>query len=134
LKNSCFRAAGSDLFIYISIFSSCRHSWAVHWATGLKKIWIWFSIHGELRLFTLLLPMSAFLDSSFIGDHRSNHCIGFFCNSCVRTELLPGKVGLISGLFLASHLDLGDLGSAALGVLLADRELFCLRRYVHFSR
>jgi FSR family fosmidomycin resistance protein-like MFS transporter len=82
-----------------------------------RKYVIWFSILGAAP-FTLLLPhvdmfWTAVL-SVIIGIIIAS---AFSAILVYAQELLPGKVGLISGLFFGLAFGFGGLGSAALGVL-----------------
>jgi MFS transporter, FSR family, fosmidomycin resistance protein len=85
-----------------------------------RKLVIWVSILGVLP-FTLLLPYVGLgwtIALSFI--------IGFVLSSAMPAmivyaqELVPGRVGLISGLFFGLAFGMGGLGAAAIGVV-ADR-------------
>ena len=85
-----------------------------------RKYVIWFSVLGALP-FTLLLPYvglawTAIL-SVFIGLTLSS---SFPAIVVYAQELLPGKVGMISGLFFGFAFGLSGIGAAALGWL-ADR-------------
>jgi MFS transporter, FSR family, fosmidomycin resistance protein len=80
-----------------------------------RKFVIWFSILGTAP-FTLLLPYSSlFWTGVFIV------IIGFILSSAFSAilvyaqELIPGKVGLIAGLFFGMAFGLGGIGSAILG-------------------
>ena len=82
-----------------------------------RKYVIWFSILG-VAPFTLLLPYVDFgwtIALSFI--------IGFILSSAFSAivvyahELMPGKVGMVSGLFFGLAFGMGGLGSALLGIL-----------------
>ena len=81
---------------------------------------IWFSILG-VAPFTLLLPYAGLLAVTILSVF-----IGFILASAFSAilvyaqELLPGKVGMVSGLFFGFAFGMGGLGSALLGVL-ADR-------------
>lgn len=85
-----------------------------------RKYVIWFSILG-VAPFTLLLPHLNLLWTSiftvFIGLILSS---AFAAILVYAQELLPGKLGLISGLFYGLAFGMGGLGSAVLGAL-ADR-------------
>ncbi len=86
-----------------------------------RKYVIWFSILG-VAPFTLVLPhanlaWTAVL-SVFIGIILAS---AFSAILVYAQELLPGKVGMISGLFFGFAFGMGGLGSAVLGVL-ADRK------------
>ena len=60
------------------------------------------------------------LDGSFNGTNRSNTRVSFFGDLVYAQELIPGKVGMISGLFFGFAFGMGGVGSALLGAL-ADR-------------
>ncbi len=85
-----------------------------------RKYVIWFSILGCLP-FTLLLP-----HASLFWTAPLTIVIGFILASAFPAivvfaqELVPGKVGMISGLFFGFSFGMGGLGAAALGWL-ADR-------------
>ena len=85
-----------------------------------RKYVIWFSILGAAP-FTLLLPhVSLFITcvlSIFIGLIIAS---AFSAILVYAQELLPGKVGMVSGLFFGFAFGMGGLGSAVLGAL-ADR-------------
>ncbi len=84
-----------------------------------RKYVIWVSILGVLP-FTLLLPhlglLGTVLDSIAIGLVLSS---AFSAMVVYATELAPGNVGAIAGLFFGLSFGLGGLGAAALG-LVAD--------------
>jgi FSR family fosmidomycin resistance protein-like MFS transporter len=85
-----------------------------------RKYVIWISILGAAP-FTLLLPHAGLLGTTLLSV-----CIGVILASAFSAilvyaqELIPGKVGLVSGLFFGFAFGMGGLGSAALGKL-ADR-------------
>lgn len=85
-----------------------------------RKYVIWFSILG-VAPFTLLLPHVNLLGTTILTVF-----IGFILSSAFSAiivyaqELLPGKVGMVSGLFFGFAFGMGGLGSAVLGAL-ADR-------------
>jgi FSR family fosmidomycin resistance protein-like MFS transporter len=85
-----------------------------------RKYVIWFSILGAAP-FTLLLPhVNLFwttILSVFIGVILAS---AFSAILVYAQELLPGKIGMISGLFFGFAFGMGGLGSALLGAL-ADR-------------
>jgi MFS transporter, FSR family, fosmidomycin resistance protein len=82
-----------------------------------RKYIIWISILG-VAPFTLLLP-----HAGLAGTTALSVVIGIVLASAFPSilvyaqELLPGKVGLISGLFYGFAFGMGGLGSAALGRL-----------------
>jgi FSR family fosmidomycin resistance protein-like MFS transporter len=87
---------------------------------GRKRV-IWFSILG-VAPFTLLLPH---VDLAWTA--ALSIAIGFIISSAFSAilvfaqELMPGKVGAVSGLFFGFAFGMGGIGAAVLGVL-ADRE------------
>ena len=85
-----------------------------------RKYVIWFSILG-VAPFTLLLPhVNLFWTSVlsvFIGVILAS---AFSAILVYAQELLPGKIGMISGLFFGFAFGMGGLGSAVLGAY-ADR-------------
>ena len=86
-----------------------------------RKYVIWFSILGALP-FTLLLP-----HVSLFWTGPVTVAIGLILASAfpaivvLAQELVPGSVGMISGLFFGFSFGMGGIGAAALGWL-ADRE------------
>jgi len=84
-----------------------------------RKYVIWVSILGVLP-FTLLLPhlglIGTVIDSMAIGLVLSS---AFAAMVVYATELAPGNIGAIAGLFFGLSFGLGGLGAAALG-LVAD--------------
>jgi MFS transporter, FSR family, fosmidomycin resistance protein len=87
---------------------------------GRKRV-IWFSILG-VAPFTLLLPHVGLAWTAVLSV-----AIGFIISSAFSAilvfaqELMPGKVGTVSGLFFGFAFGMGGIGAAVLGVL-ADRE------------
>jgi FSR family fosmidomycin resistance protein-like MFS transporter len=85
-----------------------------------RKYVIWFSILG-VAPFTLMLPYANLFWTSvlsvFIGVILAS---AFSAILVYAQELLPGKVGLISGLFFGLAFGMGGIGAAVLGSL-ADR-------------
>lgn len=82
-----------------------------------RKYVIWFSILGAAP-FTLLLPHANLFWTSvlsvFIGVIIAS---AFSAILVYAQELLPGKVGMVSGLFFGFAFGMGGVGSALLGVL-----------------
>jgi MFS transporter, FSR family, fosmidomycin resistance protein len=82
-----------------------------------RKYVIWFSILGALP-FTLLLPHVGLFWTAILSV-----AIGLILASAFPAivvfaqELVPGKVGMISGLFFGFSFGMGGLGAAALGWL-----------------
>jgi FSR family fosmidomycin resistance protein-like MFS transporter len=87
---------------------------------GRKRV-IWFSILG-VAPFTLLLPHVGLAATAGLSV-----IIGLILASAFSAilvfaqELMPGRVGAVSGLFFGFAFGLGGIGAAVLGVL-ADRE------------
>ncbi len=85
-----------------------------------RKYVIWFSILGASP-FTLMLPHANLfftcLLTIFIGVIIAS---AFSAILVYAQELLPGKVGMVSGLFFGFAFGMGGLGSAVLGAL-ADK-------------
>ncbi|WP_121355625.1 MFS transporter [Flavisolibacter nicotianae] len=118
---------------HLSVQNSQLHLFAFLFATAVgtflggplgdrfgRKYVIWFSILGAAP-FTLLLPHANLLWTTVLSV-----IIGFVLASAFSAilvyaqELLPGKVGMVSGLFFGFAFGMGGLGSALLGAL-ADR-------------
>lgn len=82
-----------------------------------RKYVIWFSILG-VAPFTLILPYASLFWTCvltvFIGVILAS---AFSAILVYAQELLPGKIGLISGLFFGFAFGMGGLGSAVLGAL-----------------
>lgn len=82
-----------------------------------RKYVIWFSILG-VAPFTLLLPYMSLLWTAVLSV-----IIGFILSSAFPAilvyaqELMPVKIGMISGLFFGFAFGMGGLGSALLGML-----------------
>ena len=82
-----------------------------------RKYVIWISILG-VAPFTLLLPYANLEWTAVLIS-----CIGFILSSAFSAilvyaqELVPGKVGMISGLFFGLAFAMGGIGSAILGKL-----------------
>jgi FSR family fosmidomycin resistance protein-like MFS transporter len=89
-----------------------------------RKYVIWFSILG-VAPFTLLLPhVNLFwttILSVFIGFILSS---AFSAILVYAQELMPGKVGMVSGLFFGFAFGMGGIGSAVLGVLADHTSIF----------
>jgi MFS transporter, FSR family, fosmidomycin resistance protein len=86
-----------------------------------RKYLIWFSILGALP-FSLAMPYADLFWTSVLSV-----CAGLVLSSAFPAmvvygqELLPGRVGMISGLFFGLSFGMGGLGAAALGIL-ADHQ------------
>ncbi len=80
-----------------------------------RKYVIWFSILG-VTPFTLLLPYTNLVWTTILSA-----CIGVILASAFSAilvyaqDLVPGKVGLIAGLFYGLAFGMGGIGSAVLG-------------------
>jgi FSR family fosmidomycin resistance protein-like MFS transporter len=112
----------AQLYLFIFLFSVSLGTFAggpLGDRFGRKYV-IWFSILG-VAPFTLMLPHLNLLWTSiftvFIGLILSS---AFAAILVYAQELLPGKLGLISGLFYGLAFGMGGLGSAVLGAL-ADK-------------
>ncbi|BCP52923.1 fosmidomycin resistance protein [Kaistia sp. 32K] len=83
---------------------------------GRKSV-IWFSILGVLP-FTLLLPhVNLFWTCAFSMVIGAILASAFPAIIVYAQELVPGKVGLVSGLFFGFAFGMGGIGAAALGEL-----------------
>jgi FSR family fosmidomycin resistance protein-like MFS transporter len=83
---------------------------------GRKRV-IWASIFGTLP-FTLLLPYANLPCTAILSVVIGVILASAFPAILVyATELLPGRVGMIAGLFFGLAFGLGGLGSAVLGAL-----------------
>ena len=112
----------SQLYLFIFLFSTAVGT-IMGGPLGDKfgrKYIIWFSILG-VAPFSLLLPhLDLFwtsISSVFIGLILSS---AFPAILVYAQELIPGKIGMISGLFFGFAFGMGGLGSALLGAL-ADK-------------
>ena len=86
-----------------------------------RKYVIWFSILG-VAPFTLMLPYAGLFWTAVLSVIIGLVLASAFSAILVYAqELLPGKVGMISGLFFGLAFGFGGLGSAVLG-LLADHK------------
>src|SRR5205085_9059476 len=85
-----------------------------------RKVVIWCSILGVLP-FTLLLPYASLFWTAILTVVIGVILASAFSAILVYAqELLPGKIGLVSGLFFGFAFGMGGLRSAVLGAL-ADR-------------
>ncbi len=85
-----------------------------------RKYVIWFSILG-VAPFTLLLPYANLFWTSVLSIIIGVILASAFSAILVYSqELIPGKIGMISGLFFGFAFGMGGLGSALLGML-ADK-------------
>lgn len=82
-----------------------------------RKVVIWVSILGAAP-FTLLLPHTNLFWTVFLSGVIGVIIASAFSAILVyATELLPGKVGMVAGLFFGFAFGMGGLGSALLGRL-----------------
>jgi FSR family fosmidomycin resistance protein-like MFS transporter len=85
-----------------------------------RKYVIWFSILG-VAPFTLLLPYANLFWTTVLSIMVGVILASAFSAILVYAqELIPGKIGMISGLFFGFAFGMGGLGSALLGML-ADK-------------
>jgi FSR family fosmidomycin resistance protein-like MFS transporter len=85
-----------------------------------RKYVIWFSILG-VAPFTLLLPYASLFWTTVLSIMIGLILASAFSAILVYAqELIPGKIGMISGLFFGFAFGMGGLGSALLGML-ADK-------------
>jgi FSR family fosmidomycin resistance protein-like MFS transporter len=85
-----------------------------------RRLVIWFSILGVLP-FTLLLPHLNLFWTGIVTIPIGLILASAFSAIVVYAQdLLPGRVGMVSGIFFGLAFGLGGLGAAALGWL-ADR-------------
>jgi MFS transporter, FSR family, fosmidomycin resistance protein len=111
------REAQIDLFIYLGAFAAgTLLGGPIGDRIGRKAV-IWFSVLGALP-FTLALPYANHFWAVVLSIP-----IGFILASAFSAmlvyaqELVPGRIGLISGLFFGLAFGIGALGAALLGVL-----------------
>jgi MFS transporter, FSR family, fosmidomycin resistance protein len=97
-----------------------------------RKYVIWFSILG-VAPFTLLLPHVNLFRTSILSVF-----IGFILSSAFSAilvyaqELMPGKVGMVSGLFFGFAFGMGGIGSAVLGILADHTSIFYVYKICAF--
>jgi MFS transporter, FSR family, fosmidomycin resistance protein len=85
-----------------------------------RKYVIWFSILG-VAPFTLLMPYANLFWTTVLSIMIGVTLASAFSAILVYAqELIPGKIGMISGLFFGFAFGMGGLGSALLGIL-ADK-------------
>lgn len=88
-----------------------------------RKVVIWISILG-VAPFTLLLPYSNLFWTTIFSVVIGLILASAFSAILVYAqELLPGKVGMISGLFFGLAFGMGGIGSAVLGKLADDTSI-----------
>lgn len=112
----------AQIYLFLYLFSIAVGTLIGGWLSdkfGRKKV-IWFSILGALP-FTLALPYADLYWTAVLTV-----VIGMIMASSISVivvfaqDLIPGKIGLISGLFLGFGFGMGGLGAVLLGHL-ADR-------------
>jgi len=109
----------SQVMLFVFLFSSAIGSLLGGWLSDRigRRIMIWFSILGALP-FALMLP---FVDLFWTGVLTV--IINLIMSSALASilvyamELLPGRVGMIGGLFYGLAFGLGGIAAAALGKL-----------------
>ena len=111
------QAAQTDLFVFLgAVAAGTFIGGPVGDRIGRKSV-IWVSILGVLP-FSLLLPhvglTATIVLSAVIGLILSS---AFSAILVYATELLPGRVGMVSGLFFGVAFGMGGLGAALLGML-----------------
>jgi len=106
-----------DLFVYLAAFAAgTLLGGPIGDRIGRKAV-IWFSVLGALP-FTLLLPYANHVWTVVLSVP-----IGFILASAFSAmlvyaqELMPGRVGLISGLFFGLAFGIGATGAAGLGII-----------------
>ena len=113
---------GAQLYLFVFLFASAIGTVAggpIGDRIGRKPV-IWFSILG-VAPFALLLP-----HANLFWTVALTIVIGLVLSSAFSAilvyaqELMPGKVGMVSGLFFGLAFGMGGLGAAVLGIL-ADR-------------
>jgi len=114
------RAAQIDLFVFLgAVAAGTMLGGVVGDRIGVKNV-IWASILGVFP-FTALLPHATLFWTPILTV-----CIGLILASAFSAivvyaqELVPGRVGMISGVFFGFAFGMAGLGAAVLG-LLADR-------------
>jgi len=112
---------GSQIYLFVFLFASALGTIVGGWVgdkIGRKPV-IWASILG-VAPFALLLPYA-----NLFWTTALTIIIGLIISSAFSAilvyaqELIPGKVGMVSGLFFGFAFGMGGLGAALLG-LLAD--------------
>ncbi len=123
----------AQIFLFIFTFSVAAGTfWVVLWAIVSEGIRNLVFDPGSSAIHIVTATCKSFLDSGFDSSDRSHSGFGIFRHSRLRPGLLPGKVGMISGLFFGFAFGMGGLGSALLGILADHKELFTYIRFVAF--
>lgn len=74
----------------------------------------------------------AVLDGDFNGDYRLYSRVGVFRHSGVCQELLPGRIGMVSGLFFGFAFGMGGLGAAVLGLIADHTSIYLVYKICAF--
>lgn len=97
-----------------------------------RRTLIWFSILGAAP-FALLLPYASQAWSGILAATAGFIMASAFSIIVVYAqELLPGKIGLVSGLFFGLAFGIGGLGSAALGRLADATSITTVMIFISF--
>jgi len=109
----------ADYFLFIFLFAVAAGTiigGPVGDKIGRKRV-IWGSILG-ITPFTLLLPYAGLVECAILSVLIGGIMASAFSAILVyATELVPGNVGMIAGLFFGIAFGMGGIGSAALGAL-----------------
>lgn len=109
----------ADYFLFIFLFAVAAGTiigGPVGDRIGRKRV-IWGSILG-ITPFTLLLPYASLLECGLLSVLIGGIMASAFSAILVyATELVPGNVGMIAGLFFGIAFGMGGIGSAVLGAL-----------------
>lgn len=88
-----------------------------------RKLIIWFSILGTAP-FALMLPYANLFWTSILSCLAGAVLASAFSSILVYAqELLPGKIGMVSGLFYGFAFGMGGLGSAILGAFIDETSI-----------
>jgi FSR family fosmidomycin resistance protein-like MFS transporter len=88
-----------------------------------RKLIIWFSILGTAP-FALMLPYANLFWTSVLSCLAGAILASAFSSILVYAqELLPGKIGMVSGLFYGFAFGMGGLGSAILGAFIDETSI-----------
>ena len=124
----------SQLYLFIFMFSIAAGTFIggpVGDKIGRKYV-IWISILG-VAPFTLLLPFASLfwtaVLSVFIGLILSS---AFSAILVYAQELVPGKIGMVSGLFFGFAFGMAGIGSAVLGELIDQTDILFVFRLCSF--
>lgn len=64
------------------------------------------------------------MDRNIDGDYWFYSRIGIFSHLVYAQELLPGRIGMVSGLFFGFAFGMGGLGAAVLGMVADHTSIF----------